>query len=500
METIFFDSAIFSLGRSEAWALAPYLWLCFGLFLSTLSAGFKLSNNAHRVLAVFVFAPFAILLAEQIGDPTQILFGTALETNAVTRVVGCGIGILAVLTSIFVSSPRSKLFHPEWLAILIVHVLGLSLLPGARDFIAFFVSLETLAITGYILAAFDTDRERSLEAGIKYLLTGAFGSAVFLMGIAFFYGAVGSFDFEQIRTSFAQTTSSSDKAMLLAGGLLVLTSLCFKIALFPLHMWAPDVYQAAPTAQAGFLATASKISVTMALAGLWGYLGFGSVAELGDLLFLFGSLSIVCGSFLALAQRSLRRLFAYSGVVNSGYAALAIASGAQSAGSVFTFLLIYSATLIGIFALIEKFSSDLGVEPHGDIKIEDLRGVSNKTSPFLVGIFAFFVFSVAGIPPLPGFFGKYLILKDLWLAGQFLSVATVALGTLMGLAFYLKILVPLYMSPEESIVQGTGNRFEAVRSRATVFAAVLCLIVSVVALSGLTRLPRWVETVEIFAR
>ncbi len=499
MESSFFDSSVFTLGPNELQALFPLLWLCVGLVFSTLAAGFRLGIGFTRVLSFFVFVPFVGLLAIQLGNPPVAVMGTALEMNAFTRLVGCAVGILALLVSTFVTPTRNGVLHPEWLAILVVQVLGLTLLPGARDWVSFFVYLETLAITGYVMASLDTDREKSLEAGLKYLLTGAFGSGFFLMGAALFYGLTGTLDFELIASALKSVNSGPEKFMALSAAILIISSLSFKLALFPLHMWAPDVYQASPTAMAAMLSTATKISVFGALAGIWTLTGFSNFPELKQILIGLAGLSIVAGSLLAMAQKSLRRLFAYSGIVNAGFAALALAAGPFATGSMFAYLFIYSVSVVGIFALLERFSTQLGLEPHGDLKIENLPQIGRKFQGIFVGIFAFFVFSIAGIPPLPGFFGKYLILKDLWIGQEYFSAGLLILGTLLGLGFYLKILVPLYMNQDEPTDEIPQNKRVA-KLWPTALATTLCVLAAIYALGGLSRLPRWVETVEIFAR
>lgn len=495
MELKFYDSTVFNLSRDQWMALIPYLWLALGLAISTVYAALRASRPVGKFLAIFFLSTYAYYQAIHIGDAPQNLFGTSLEVDALTRIVGVAVSVFAIITSLFgkVSDPSEE--HPEWLPLLLVSVLGLSILPGARDFVAFFVYLETLAITGYIMTAMDTSREKSLEAGLKYLLLGAFASAILLMGIALVYGATGTVDFEKISLSI-HNISSVDTGFVIAGSLMITASLLFKVALVPFHMWAPDVYQAAPTSIAAYLASATKISIFAGTAVVMNKCGILNVAGVKNFIFYAATLSVVVGSFLAVAQTHVKRLFAYSGIVNAGYAAFALASGPKAVGSLVTNLLIYGGTLIGIFAVTEALVVNSGRPAHSDLAIRDLSSASKKTHPLIIGLFAFGVFSIAGIPPLPGFFGKYLILKDLWINGDQMSVYVMLFGALLGLAYYLRLFVPLYMSASEE-TPASGERS---LGHAAALAAMLAVTFSILLMGGLNRLPSWVQIIEAFAR
>ncbi len=494
MDSNFFDSSVFSLNQEQWLALAPYLWLCVGIFMCTLSAGFRWGLCTSKTVLLAALVPYALWQMQFVGSPAVQVFGTALQVDALTRIVGAAAATFAALTALYAARSSDGEHNPEWTVMLLTSVLGMSLLPGARDMISFFIDLETLALSGYMLTAFDSSRERGLEAGLKYLLLGAFGSAVFLMGTALIYGATGSLDFEMIAGATSQLSGQS-LYLFTAGAFLIVSSLLLKAAIVPFHMWAPDVYQAAPTSFAAFLASATKMVVLGSSAFMVNKLGLLKIAGMQDYVQLLAILSIVVGSLMALSQTSLRRLFAYSGIVNAGYATLAWSTGTLATGSMLTSLIIYGVTLICLFAVTAEYMHNLGHEVNMDLDVRDLAAAAQKSSPILSVLFVVCLFSIAGIPPLPGFFAKYLVLKDLWIGGHHLATYAVLFGTLLGLAYYLRLVVPIYLEGPK----GVKEPVKKLRLSQT-FAAGLSLALAFVLLGGLNRLPTWIQSIDGLAR
>ncbi len=482
MENSFFDSSVFDLNANQWLNLAPYLWLCFGIALATIAAGLRLKSFTLKTLCGLILLPFVGYQLLHLNDAAQPIFGTSLEVNAWVRLCGASLGIFAFLSSLFCKMHDDH-DHPEWGPLLFISLLGLSLLPGARDWLAFFVALETLAICGYVMTALDTERERSLEAGLKYLFMGSFASALFLMGLACLYGFAGSLDYEKIKAASASLTATQS-TLALAGMMLVVTSLAFKVALFPFHMWAPDVYQAAPTALAAFMASATKLSVFTAMALAFEANGFFAFAPVKQVLAVLGVLSVVGGSFLAVVQRRLRRMLAYSSVVSAGYAALGLASGYKATGAVMGFLIFYGLSVICAFSVIENYLKVSENRNLDDVAITDLPGLARATPLWLGACFAVAMFSMAGIPPLPGFMGKYLILKELLVDKYYISAAVLLFGSFLGLAYYLRVLVPIYLD-----TKGDGLVAPRKMAPASALAAVLCVILMFYLLFQLGRLP-----------
>lgn len=492
MDSTWFDLASLQVSAAGLKALTPFLWLSGGIAVSTVAAGFRAKPNTMRVLNMAVLLPFAWLLICGFQSNVVRLLGTTLEMNSFVRAVGAIVAILAALSGLFSGHDRDR--HPEWAPLMQVSVMGMSLLPGARDWISFFVYLETMAIAGYVLVGFDHERETSLEAGLKYLLTGAFGSALFLMGITLMYGATGHFEYAALN-SFANSGSATN-GLLVAGALLVVVSLGFKVALAPFHMWAPDVYQGSPAGSAAFLASATKVAVFGAAAVAFDRAGLWVVPGVAMTVMVLSILSIVIGNLSAIAQTKIRRMLAYSSVANAGYAGLALAVGPRASSSMLMSLAIYGLGVVAIFAVVEALRENLGGAGRYDVDIaSELKPALAKTSPLAGLLMAFVLFSLAGIPPFPGFLGKYVILKDLWSANAHWGAAALVFGSLLGLAYYLKVLVVMYLNADKE----TPARMSPT-GRLAVYTGLIATVSMIVMVLGFSRLYQWIETVEVFAR
>ncbi len=483
MAELFFEKSLFQL-NSEQWnALLPYLILCVGIFFNTLAAAFRWSRSAVAMLVSVVLFSFIVANLLSWNPGAVSVFGSSLEVTNITRATGIAVAILAMVVSFFGGS-SDLVKHAEWGVVLLGAVLASALLPGARDWVAFFIYLETASIAAYVLTAYDTSRNRSLEAGLKYLFVGAFASAIFLMGITFLYGAVGSFDFSAM-ASFENKQSG----LVVAGVLLVISALGIKLALAPFHMWAPDVYQAAPTAFGAFLATGSKLSLFVALAIGLDLSKFFDVPYVKTYIFVLGTLAVLVGSLMAIAQDWIKRLLAYSGVVNAGYGALLLCSASLGTPSLLLYFFVYGLALIAAFACVEFFAQKLGRGPHADLKVGELANLKAASTPlFMILLFGAAIFSIAGIPPLPGFFAKYFVLRDLWLGGQNAGLALALLGNLVGLAYYLRIFVPLFKEGEMSLVENKGasfaNSVSSISAAAAAIAATLFMILVIYFMSA----------------
>jgi NADH-quinone oxidoreductase subunit N len=441
---MYFDSAVFNVSKDQVLALAPYATLCLGILFTTIAAGIKAGLCTHRVLLVVFFAAFSFLNAASLGSHDVYVFGTSLFVDDTLRWVGLGLGVLGLIASLFVLEKE----HGEWSTLMLVSVLGLAILPGARDWVAFFVYLETLAIPGYIMASFRQKQDGGFEAGLKYLLMGAFASALLLMGMALVFGAAGSFDYSVIREVIVNGLPSS---LLQAGALLILVSLAFKVALVPVHMWAADVYQSAPIALAAFLAGAGKLAVFSAALLAFSKSGFLSLKSFQTLILVFAVLSIVVGNLMALTQKYLRRTLAYSSVASAGYAAMVWRLSDVSQPALFVYLFTYALGFLLAFACLEIFTQALRKPSSTSLEFSDLSQIVSGHSKLGVFGLTLALFSMAGIPPLPGFLGKYFVIVDLWRAGHQLESFWILLGSLMGLAYYLRILVPLYLDNTQKV-------------------------------------------------
>lgn len=469
MELGFFDAGAFSFEPEQLKALYPFLVLCVGMIFSTISSGLKLPLMAHKLVVGITLAVFAFSQAAAIGNPAVSLFGTSLHVDDPLRWLSMGIASLALVGMLFVDDVD----HSEWSTLMLVSVAGMCLLPGARDWVAFFIYLETMAIPAYIMAAFKQRRDGGYEAGLKYLMMGAFASAIFLMGVTLIYGATGSFDFAVI---FEVVTLGLPTTLLIAAALLVAVSLAFKVAMVPMHMWAADVYQAAPASLASFMAGAGKLSVFAALVLSFDACGLFTLDAIPEFFKVFGVLSLIIGNLVALKQKVLRRMLAYSSVASAGYVAIVVSLGEAAFPAIFVYLVTYGLALTAAFAVVESLSRKAGKHSSSQFTLSDLSSLDVKKCGGEVALLSVALFSMAGIPPFPGFLGKYLLISDVWtfdVSGAFWII----LGSLMGLAYYLRILVPLYFEKTGSVVASENRSYSS--APAFLSACTACILLFV---------------------
>jgi NADH-quinone oxidoreductase subunit N len=349
-----------------------------------------------------------------------------------------GAALLVVLLGIEYSD-RLPMGIAEFHALVLLALAGMMFAAAANDFILVFVSLELLTVTSYVLVSFQRGRMASLEAGVKYLVMGGLSAAFLVFGIALLFAASGSTNFTVLGA--ASETLAGNRLFWL-GLLLVLTGLAFKLAVFPMQMWAPDVYQGAPTPVTAFLAVASKgAGFVLVLRVL--FMAVPYISRHWDKLFMaVAAISILYGNLCALPQRSLKRLLGYSSIAHAGYMMLGVAAlNSDGAEAVLYYLAGYMFTLGAAFVvicLICRETDDLGA----------LAGL-NRRSPVLAAAMAMAMASLAGVPPLAGFAGKFfLFLAVVERAGTnpvyyWLALVAVA-GVVISMSYYFGVIRALY--------------------------------------------------------
>jgi NADH-quinone oxidoreductase subunit N len=348
---------------------------------------------------------------------------------------------IVVLVMAVEFSDRLDTGHSEFYALVLFALAGMMFAASANDFAMLFVSIELIAITFYILTSYQRRRLASLEAGVKYLVLGALASALLVYGIALVYGASGTMAFGELARSAA---SLQGNAVLLLGLLLVLAGLVFKIAAFPMQMWVPDVYQGAPTPVTAFLAVGSKAAgIVLLLRVLFTALPREFTAPWAKLLMALAALTVLYGSLGALPQRNLKRLLGYSSIANAGYLLLGVAALSQAGtAAVLYFLSGYLFTLMAAFGVLV-----LAVRTTEAEDITGLAGLSQR-SPFLAVTMTLAMVSLAGVPPLAGFFGKFLLIKSVLDAGPayYWLVGVALFGMVVSLWYYFGIIRAIYWS------------------------------------------------------
>ena len=357
------------------------------------------------------------------------------------------IGVATAATALLASGYLARLDEQcgEFYLLLLMAALGACVLVVSRHFASFFMGLEILSISLYTLIAYSRHRLESLEAGIKYLILAAAASAFLLFGMALIYTQTGGLDFELLAATLRQGSGAARPAVLSAGTAMLVVGFGFKLALVPFHMWTADVYQGAPAPATAFVATVSKISVAALMVRLFFPLSPADHAWIYRLFALMAFASMWVGNLLALWQHHLKRILAYSSIAHLGYLMVAFMTGRQNAATVVTFYLIaYGLSVLGCFAVVCVLSDAQGDADH----LKDYHGLFFRR-PWLGGILALMILSLAGIPLTAGFIGKFLAIATA--AGEQLwwLVLTLVLTSGIGLFYYLRVVVALFGQTED---------------------------------------------------
>jgi NADH-quinone oxidoreductase subunit N len=325
----------------------------------------------------------------------------------------------------------------EFPVLVLLATTGMLMMISANDLIALYVGLELQSLSLYVVAAFDRRSARSSEAGLKYFVLGALSSGMLLYGASLIYGFTGSTLFTDIA---AAVQPSGTNLGLIFGLVFLMTGFAFKISAVPFHMWTPDVYEGAPTPVTAFFAAAPKLAA-MALTVRTLFAAFPSVThEWQQIVTFLAIASMALGSFAAIGQRNIKRLMAYSSIGHMGYALVGLAAGtAEGVQGVIVYLAIYLAMTLGTFACI------LAMRRNGRMveEIDQLAGLSN-TSPMMAFLLAMLLFSLAGIPPLAGFFAKFYVFLAAVNAGLYALAVIGVLLSVVGAYYYLRIVKIMY--------------------------------------------------------
>jgi NADH-quinone oxidoreductase subunit N len=343
---------------------------------------------------------------------------------------------------------RERILAGEYHALLLWCATGLLLMARAAELLTVFVALELFSICLYTLAGYQRRLSVSIEAAIKYFLMGAFVSAFVLYGIALLYGGTGSTRFASIASVYANGSVPLGASL---GLLLVIAGFGFKLSLVPFHAWSPDTYQGAPSPFVAFLSVAPKVASAFVLYRLLSVVaGVPTGVRWTSLVALLSVLSMVTGNLLALVQRDLKRMLAYSGIAHMGYLLLALVSvDSSSLPAVLLYLLAYALMNAGAFTVVALLYSHAG-DQH---LISDLSGWGYRF-PLLGGCLTVCMLSLAGIPPTLGFFGKYLVFLAAVDHGHTHLAIIGVLTSLVGVFYYLRVVYTLYMKPESRVPQG----------------------------------------------
>jgi len=306
---------------------------------------------------------------------------------------------------------------------------------SAGDLISLYLGLELMSLALYVVAASNRDNVKSTEAGLKYFVLGALSSGMLLYGASLVYGFTGTVSFAGIAAA-----AKVGNIGLVFGLVFLLAGLCFKVSAVPFHMWTPDVYEGAPTPVTAFFASAPKVAAMAVFVRATMTAFPGIAAEWQQIIVFVSIASMALGSFAAIGQTNIKRLMAYSSIGHMGFALVGLASGTmEGAQGVLVYLAVYVAMTLGSFSII------LAMKRNGQAveQISDFAGLS-RTNPVLAFLFAMFLFSLAGIPPLAGFFAKYFVFTAAMKAGLFTLAVIGVLTSVVGAFYYLTIVKVMY--------------------------------------------------------
>ncbi len=416
------------------------------------------SDRSRNVTGVFIGLLSSILailfmIHPNLSPSVQWQFGDfyhgMLQISTFTKVVKTGLLVLTAATLLIAAPAKFTSHIGEYVALILLATVGLLLLSSAGELLTAFIALELTSLSLYLLTAFHKGNLKSAEAALKYFLFGSVAAAFTLFGISLIFGLAGSTNFERIAAALRGQPMSP---LLVAGLVLTVIGFAFKMAAAPLHLWAPDAYQGAPIPSAALIASGSKLAsfilfmkfFLLAVPAQMGSAGWGrAAAGWAVAIAAISATSIIVGNLLAIAQSNIRRLVAYSAVAHAGYVLIALlAPTTNGIASAFYYLFTYGLTVIGIFGVIGAIESR-----HGEATLSDFAGLSRR-APLLALCLFIFILSLAGIPPLAGFFGKfYVFLAALEASATpsgtplHLWIVVVAIaGSAVSLFYYLQVL------------------------------------------------------------
>ncbi|WP_336986395.1 NADH-quinone oxidoreductase subunit NuoN [Altererythrobacter aquiaggeris] len=445
--------------QSSLGLIAPELLLSIS-GLALLLAAAWLGNGYSRAISIIAAAALvgagALVIPALTGGVMGLdaaAFGGQFRADAFAAyakllIYASAIAGLVLAPSFF---ERFKAMQAEYPVLVLFAALGMSIMVSATDLMTLYIGLELNSLAAYVLAAFLRADDRSAEAGLKYFVLGALASGILLFGMSLTYGFTGTTDFQGIRAALSGDISTGA----LFGLIFVLAGLAFKISAVPFHMWTPDVYEGAPTPVTAFFASAPKVAA-IALTARVALDAFGFQTDAWRQIVIFAALaSIVVGALGAIGQSNLKRLLAYSSINNVGFILIGLAAGTVGGlSAMLVYLFIYAVMTVGSFAAVLMLRDGEGNQVEG---IADLAGLS-RTRPLIALCLAALMFSLAGIPPLFGFWGKFVVFQAAVEADLIILAAIGIAASVIGAFYYIKIVKIMYFDEPADVVTGQSEK------------------------------------------
>jgi NADH-quinone oxidoreductase subunit N len=398
------------------------------------------------IILLVVAAIMAFLQGNQ--APSEAFNGAFLVNGFISLMKG--LTFLATAVAIAMSRDfmaRERLARFEFSVLLVLASTGMGMMISANDLIALYMGIELQSLALYVVAAINRDSLRSTEAGLKYFVLGALSSGLLLYGASLIYGFSGATGFGDIAMAFQPENGQLPIAMTI-GLVFLIAGLAFKVSAVPFHMWTPDVYEGAPTAVTAFFAAAPKLAGMAIFVRVLLTAFPDAIVAWQQIIIFISFASMALGAFAAIGQNNIKRLLAYSSIGHMGFALVGFAAGTQEGvASVILYMLLYAIMTLGTFACVLAMRREGGMVE----KIDNLAGLS-QTRPFMAACLAIMMFSLAGIPPMAGFFGKLFVFRAAIDAGLYSLSILGVLSSVVGAYYYLRIVKIMYIDapPEEA--------------------------------------------------
>ena len=399
-------------------------------------------ENHLRLISLLTIAVLLVLgtyIINFVPQGSIFIFSNSFEVSPGIYKLKSLVLFLSIMSIVIYKSLikiSDKVIKVEFITLILLSTVGVFISISARDFIILFCGLELQALSGYAMAAFNNKDVKSSEAGLKYFVLGSLISCLMLLGISFFYGFTGSIYFNDIRAAL----DGEFNIGLVVGAIFVLAAILFKLSAAPLHIWTPDVYEGAPVSAVTYFAVAQKVGVLIVLINFVTLVTGNYLRVSVDLIKIAAILSIFIGALGAMMQSSLKRLMAYSTILNVGYVLIAISLHSDEGfRSAIIYMVIYVIGTIGFFAcLVALFGRKSDIA-----SFADLQGISAERKTIAASI-AIIMFSMIGLPPLAGFFGKYYVFYNAIIQGEVTLAVLGVISSVIAAFYYLKVVKYMY--------------------------------------------------------
>jgi NADH-quinone oxidoreductase subunit N len=430
---------------TEIFQILPLIIIGAGILFSLVLEMY--AEDSEKLLSwfsIFLFLITGILSVSSINDYRASVFNNMLSVGGNTHlfyfIFNIGAALVCLLSIDYIK--KYGTYYGEYYILVQSSVLGMMLMAGAKDLLVIFLGLEIMSVSFYVLAGLNRKKLSANEASLKYFLLGAFATGFIVYGVALIYGSAQSTSLDIISSQFSNL---ADNLLFIIGVLLFVIGFSFKIAAFPFHMWVPDVYQGSPTTVAALFSTGGKAaafsSIIITLIAVFSDSVYNVFTPY---LSVIAALSMLFGSIVAIAQDDIKRMLAYSSISHAGYLSIGLAAGnSEGASGIIFYLAAYTFMNLGAFGIISLIEG----EDDTNLNISSYAGLGSR-KPLLAALLALFMFSLAGIPPFAGFFGKYYVFMSAIKANLTWLAIVGVVSSAISVYFYLRIVVLMYFKEQ----------------------------------------------------